>query len=641
MNKVKIKMIGKRASALVAAVVMCVTASLTTVAGAVGTEPENATQKLRIAVISDDHYLSPELIAATDDYTTDLNSDRKVFTESDAIIDDMLLQVKADAPDVLMISGDLTKDGEYECHTGLAKKLAKLKKELPRLKVYVVPGNHDVNNSNGKNFNTDDGKAVPATRTTPEMFVKAYNDVVFSDSSVVERYTPKEGAKSGQLSYVARPADGFTVIAIDSARYSADNTDSGKDEHETSGQISDDLRAWITSKIKEAAERGDTVIGLMHHGLVEHFSMEPTILPMYLVNNYKEIVSEFADAGLNYIFTGHMHANDVAKLTTENGNTLLDIETGSALTYPSPMRFVTLERNIEKSGDVSETINCATMINRGPITFTDPTTGEKRTIENITEFEQQHGFSKEMLTTTITGFIHPYIDSKLLDKLLSDIIADLCKVEVSGDKNLIDFANYVYQSHLAGTDNGINPAWVNDGIVKIQSGELLDKVLDVLTKNLAGLPASTVKMFEQSLPIIGQIIGITVDDSKLSTVTSFLDAALTVGVDGAQKLMPSVFDKINVFLYEVVDSMSNDKNFTEDNNFSVTRTFKNENLIDLVSETPLANIDVSYKNNSEDKLQSGDTETVANTGDAGHIGIAAVTLVSLGIAVFASKKNEE
>lgn len=63
---------------------MCVTASLAPVAGAVGTEPESVTQKLRIAVISDDHYLSPELIAATDDYTTDLNSDRKVFTESDA-----------------------------------------------------------------------------------------------------------------------------------------------------------------------------------------------------------------------------------------------------------------------------------------------------------------------------------------------------------------------------------------------------------------------------------------------------------------------------------------------------------------------------------------------------------------------------
>lgn len=228
------------------AVAICAASVLSTTLTAFAKDTENVVQDLRIAVISDDHYLSPDLIAATDDYTTDLNSDRKVFTESDAIIDDMLRQVEKDSPDVLMISGDLTKDGEYEDHTGLAEKLAALKEKLPKLKVYVVPGNHDVNNSNGKNFNTEDGNAVPATRTTPQKFVEAYKDVVFSDSSIVARYTPPKGAQSGQLSYVARPADGFTIIAIDSARYSADNTDSGKNEHETSGQISDDLLAWIT-----------------------------------------------------------------------------------------------------------------------------------------------------------------------------------------------------------------------------------------------------------------------------------------------------------------------------------------------------------------------------------------------------------
>lgn len=638
MNQSKVKRTTKRTVAFVSAVAICAVSVLSTAVTAFAKDTENVVQDLRIAVISDDHYLSPDLIAATDDYTTDLNSDRKVFTESDAIIDDMLEQVEKDSPDILMISGDLTKDGEYEDHTGLAKKLAALKKKLPNLKVYVVPGNHDVNNSNGKNFNTEDGNAVPATRTTPQKFVEAYKDIVFSDSSIVARYTPPKGAQSGQLSYVARPADGFTIIAIDSARYSADNTDSGKDEHETSGQISDDLRAWVTSQIKDAESRGDTVIGLMHHGLVEHFTMEPTILPMYLVNNYKEIANEFADAGLDYVFTGHMHANDVAKLTTENGNTLLDIETGSALTYPSPMRFVTITREISAGGNVSETIDCKTKINRGPITFTDPATGEIRTIENITDFEQAHGFSKDMLTTTITGFIHPYIDSKLLDKLISDIIADLCVVQVSGDKNLIDFANYVYQSHLAGTDDGINPAWVNDGIAKIQSGELLDEVLDVLTKNLAGLPASTVTLFKSSVPVIGQIFGIIIDDTKLSFVTNFLDTLLSAGVNGAQKLMPSAFDKINEFLYNVVDSMSNDKNFTQDNNFTVTRTYQSDSLVSLVSETPLGDVKVSY--NTVASSLGKTTETIASTGDdiSPAIGVTAVIFLAAATLIFVKRK---
>ena len=126
------------------------------------------------------------------------------------------------------------------------------------------------------------------------------------------------------------------LFSIDSARYSADNTESGIDEHETSGNVGPELEAWVVDQIKEANERGDTVIGLQHHGMVPHFSMEPDLLPMYLVNDYERLAQVYADAGMDYIFTGHMHANDIAAVTTEAGNTLYDIETGSVVTYPSP-----------------------------------------------------------------------------------------------------------------------------------------------------------------------------------------------------------------------------------------------------------------------------------------------------------------
>ena len=100
------------------------------------------------------------------------------------------------------------------------------------------------------------------------------------------------------------------------------------DEHETSGAISADLEQWVLEQIAAAKQRGDTVIGMEHHGMIPHFSMEPDLLPMYLVNDYERLSREFADAGMQYIFTGHMHANDIASLTTEQGNTLYDIETG-------------------------------------------------------------------------------------------------------------------------------------------------------------------------------------------------------------------------------------------------------------------------------------------------------------------------
>lgn len=89
---------------------------------------EKADNTIKIAAMSDTHYLPPDMIKDTADYKTHLNSDRKMFTESSAILDKMLDTVREEQPDVLLISGDLTKDGELEGHRALAQKLEVLKR---------------------------------------------------------------------------------------------------------------------------------------------------------------------------------------------------------------------------------------------------------------------------------------------------------------------------------------------------------------------------------------------------------------------------------------------------------------------------------------------------------------------------------
>lgn len=416
----------KKAAAVFTCAAVLVTSGISTMA-----LTQKADNTLKIASISDTHYLSPDMIKDTADYKTHLNSDRKMFTESSAILDKMLDTVREDKPDVLLISGDLTKDGELEGHRALAKKLEELKNDLPKLHVYVTNGNHDVRNSNAMNFNTADGSAIPATRTQPQDFIEAYTNVTYNDSSVFARYIPSGGEESGQLSYAARPRDGFTFIVIDSGRYSSDNTGSGRDEHETSGAVSESLEAWVLSQIKEAKLRGDTVIGMQHHGMVPHFSMEPDVLPEYLVNDYERLSQEFADAGMQYIFTGHMHANDIASTTTESGNTLYDIETGSLVTYPSPARRVDITRTVE-NGTVTENTNIHTLMNVGPVTFTNPLSGEEQTIADITAYGKQHGFSSDMLETVANGFLHTLYaqvieqggSKKALEQLIGDLLGD-------------------------------------------------------------------------------------------------------------------------------------------------------------------------------------------------------------------------
>ena len=447
------------------------------------------TGTLKIAVMSDDHYLSPSMIRDTADYTTALNSDRKMFAESDAILRTMLDAVRQDKPDVLLISGDLTKDGEQECHAALAKQLQQLQQDVPGLKIYVINGNHDIRNYNAKNFNTADGKAVPATRTEPEDFKQIY-DFVYSDPTVIATFTPAEGNKAGGLSYVARPVEGLTIIAMDTCRYSSDNTSTGKNEHETSGAISADLEQWVIDQIKAAKARGDVVLGMQHHGLVAHFDVQPTILPMYLVNDYERLSQEYADAGMSVMFTGHSHAVDIASATTVAGNTIYDIETGSGLTYPSPLRFVELRRSADAT-----VVSTGVRTHFGPIHYTDPLTGTAKTIDDLTEYGRAHGFTTDMLKTVAGSFVKSFFgkflpnDTWPVTKIIANIdqiIDDVAAVPIAEGNNLLDFANWIYQCNLAGEDDGNYPAWVQSGVDQLKSGALLDQVLDIVAKDAFG-----------------------------------------------------------------------------------------------------------------------------------------------------------
>ncbi len=479
---------GSRLLSLLLAVVLVFTLTVPALAAE---KPQD--MNLRIAVMSDLHYLSPDMIADTEDFEHAFNSDRKLLKESSSVLREMLERVRADKPDILLVSGDLTKDGEQECHAALAKQLQQLQQDVPGLKIYVINGNHDIRNYNAKNFNTADGKAVPATRTEPEDFKRIY-DFVYSDPTVIATFTPAEGNKAGGLSYVARPVEGLTVIAMDTCRYSSDNTSNGDDEHETSGAISADLEKWVIEQTAAAKARGDLVIGLEHHGLVPHFDVQPTILPMYLVNGYERIAQEYADAGMSVVFTGHMHAVDIAAMTTKAGNTFYDIETGSALTYPCPVRFVDLRRSTV-GGETNTYMSVSTKTHIGPIHYTDPATGVAYVIDDLTEYAREFGFTTAMLKTVAGDFIKSFFGKYLpndtwpVTKIVANIdqiIDDVAAIPIAEGNNLLDFANWIYRCNLAGEDDGNYPAWVQSGIDQLKSGALLDQVLDIVAKDAFG-----------------------------------------------------------------------------------------------------------------------------------------------------------
>ncbi|MEE1187501.1 MAG: metallophosphoesterase [Acutalibacteraceae bacterium] len=517
---------------------------------------QSSLSDLRVISMSDTHFIPEDMIKGTEDFQHVLNRDQKVLNESEAVVDAQLQKVRQTEPDILLLSGDVSKDGEYRSHQALAKKLRKLKKDMPKLKVYVINGNHDINNSRAQDFNTKNGKAVPAKMTTPQDFRKIYDDITWQDKTVKETYG---------LSYVARPAKGFTLIALDSNCYTADMTSDGTNEHETRGAIPDDLLQWALKQTKRAVKRGDTVIGMMHHGIVAHFTQQPTIAGDFLVDNYKTVSTKLADAGMHYVFTGHYHSQDVSVMTTEAGNTIYDIETGSSITYPCPMRAVQFIRDSSGSAEtdnaVKEKVKGTTLQNLS-IAHTDPQTGVYTNIPDMTAFAKNKGFSSDVISTILKDALGDALGSsypKELDTAIDKLIPDLLNMPVTEDGKhpLIEVVNYAHQKHLAGLDHGSDPAWFKEARQNVKEGKILAALADTLSKDLAVLVGDGINRLTDTQLIQGPAVD-----------------ALYHGLFGAAHVsyvtVPKLAKDFNQFLLKTMDSLTKDKNFPADVDFVIT-----------------------------------------------------------------------
>jgi DNA repair exonuclease SbcCD nuclease subunit len=283
---------------------------------------------VKIAVISDLHYMDPSLLKADGSaFQMYLMQDPKLLAESGAILQQIFHKLLIERPDLVLITGDLTKDGELVSHKWIIKQLQLL--ELYHIKVLVVPGNHDINNPDAKLFDGDN--TTPVATITPDNFKSLYADFGYKNAISKD---------PNSLSYVAEPVKGLRILALDANEY-YNNTST---YCVVAGNIKNETMDWAKAQLADANAKGKTVIGMMHHGLVEHFMGESVIFKDYLVDNYSSRAEELMQAGLKVIFTGHFHANDAVQINTGKLS-LTDIETGSPVIYDSPYRIINLARN--------------------------------------------------------------------------------------------------------------------------------------------------------------------------------------------------------------------------------------------------------------------------------------------------------
>jgi len=286
-------------------------------------EPETPTD-LQIAVFSDPHYHDPSLGISGAAFEAYLMLDRKMIAQSKPIIETVVQSLKNSSASVILIPGDLTKDGEKINHEKVAALLAEL--EGAGKRVFVIPGNHDVNNPQSFSYSGATTTLVPNVSASEFSTLYAqfgYNESLYRDPN--------------SLGYVVALNAKTWLLAMDACRYSENGTVSV-----TGGRFSGASYQWIKDKLTEAKTKNIKVIGMVHHGLVEHYPGQSVMFAEYLLENWQTTSAELADLGLQVVFSGHFHAQDIAKKDGANGNYLFDIETGSLVTWPVPYRTVTL-----------------------------------------------------------------------------------------------------------------------------------------------------------------------------------------------------------------------------------------------------------------------------------------------------------
>ncbi|MCB2219403.1 MAG: metallophosphoesterase [Bacteroidetes bacterium] len=288
-------------------------------------------QGIKICVISDVHYFDTSLLindgTAFQNYLT---YDRKLLKESYAITESLIDSLIAEQPDIVLVSGDITKDGELICHQKMAAYFEAL--EMNGAQVFVSPGNHDINNPHAVAYDGDVTYPVPSVNAAE--FVSTYEDFGFNEAILRD---------TASLSYVAEPIPGLQILSMDVCRYDSNYINNYP---QTDGGFKPQVLEWVKDRVIDATSSGKIILGLQHHNMIEHFTNQKLVFSEYVIDDWDNISTILADLGLKVVFTGHFHAQDAVSKTTLAGNTIFDFETGSAVTFPCPYRIVTIHPDL-------------------------------------------------------------------------------------------------------------------------------------------------------------------------------------------------------------------------------------------------------------------------------------------------------
>lgn len=307
-----------------------------------------------IVVLSDTHVMGPGLLVNDGAaWQEELANDRKLFDYSQEVFDVLMETMLSEKPDMVLITGDLTKDGELLSHQYVAGQLNRLREA--GIKTFVIPGNHDFGSKHALIFDGD--QSSKAEVVSREQFTELYRNHGYGAESLRDETS---------LSYCCEPVEGLLLIGLDSG---------------TDDRLEESTLQWACQQAAQAQQQGKYVLAMMHHALLPHFNAEDQLLPSSVVQNYETVRNRLADAGVQVVLTGHIHISDIAKdYNADLTRSIYDISTGSVISYPCDYRHLSLS---EDRAQLSVSTNRITTLPDHPVYGT---TAKERLHQSLSQF---------------------------------------------------------------------------------------------------------------------------------------------------------------------------------------------------------------------------------------------------------------
>lgn len=231
------------------------------------------------------------------------------------ITDAFLAEVLAQKPDALVLTGDLSLNGEKASHQELAAKLQPLVDA--GIGVYVLPGNHDISNYAAYQYRGETRERTESV--TPEEFAAIYRNCGFSAAASRDK---------ASLSYMVKLNGGVWLFLLDAEQY-ADHSEGIP--FLVGGKLQEKTYQWLEKQLKACQKAGAVPIAAVHQNLTDH---SPVFSSGYTLFENDRLGALLQKYGGQIALSGHLHIQDISPWQGGDGAPVWDIASGSLAVWP-------------------------------------------------------------------------------------------------------------------------------------------------------------------------------------------------------------------------------------------------------------------------------------------------------------------